>query len=147
MQLLLLQILPFGSRVYFVCSATTCTCGLYCCQRWCWGAVFTSNWTGKAICIGYKLCFDSSALHFGNQFYKRRQWKDSRKKRTDSNPVFSCLQPTTQVRFSLRLQDDSHLKWLETEDANEVLMFLWWPEGQCNSLFLLLFVLPLPSLY
>lgn len=114
------------------------------CQRWCWRAVFTSNRTGKAKCIGYKLYFETLVLHFWNQFYKRRQRRYPREKLTDSHAIFSHLQTRTQVRFSVRLEDASLLSWLERKDANEVLMFLGQPEMECNSLFLLLFVLPLP---
>lgn len=132
MQLLLLQTCSLEAES-LMHSAMTCTGGLYCCQRLCWRAVFTSNWTGKATCVGYKLYFERLVLHFWNQFYKRRQWRDPREKIPDSNPIFSRLQTRTQVRFSVRLEDASHLKWLERKDANEVLKFLRWPEVECNS--------------
>lgn len=50
----------------------------------------------------------------------------------DSELVFSHLQTGTQVRFYIRLEGASHIRFLDRKDTNDVMKFLRWSEANCN---------------
>lgn len=124
-QLLLLQILFFGSKS-LVCGVCIADCQTV------EGLCLLIIEQEKATCVGYKLYFKTLVLCFFKQFYKRRQWRDPREKLRDSDPVFSHLQTVTQVRFYIRLEGASHMRFLDRKDTNDVMKFLRWLEAKCN---------------